>query len=455
MSKKHNKKRPVTRSERIKAKATSLNENGHGMIKYQGKSVPVPFLLAGEEALLDLEKVGKHYQSTIQSVIKRSPDRVSPTCPYYYSCGGCQLQHLDYKKQGKLKENQVKGLLPKKKVDPIILMKEPYYYRNKVIASVATQNKKLITGFYKPFSHEVVAIDHCEVQMPQADKILKTLRSLCSKHKIQAYNEDTQNGFLRHILLKMGHKTDEVLVTFVVASKVFPSKAKLLKDLKEAHPEIKSITMNINNRKTSVVLGKEEIILHGDGKIKDNLCGYDFKISSQSFYQINPVQTEKLYQTAMDLAQIKKDEVVLDTYSGIGTISIIATKHAKMVYGVELNKEAVKDANHNAKLNKINNIKFVQADATHAMVQMAKERFHIDVLFLDPPREGSTPEFINAALKLKPKKIVYISCNPYTLARDLKLFEKAYKVERVVPVDMFPHTSHVECISRLVRKEKK
>jgi 23S rRNA (uracil1939-C5)-methyltransferase len=449
---KNNNYRKKVTQERLKVKCLYLNHDGRGVVTYNKRQIPVSFLLEGEEALIDFTDRGKYVDTKIQSVIERSKHRTTPTCPYYYDCGGCQLQHMSYEHQVEYKENLVKKLLPEYKVSKMIKMDHPYAYRNKTIASFSMNNKNVVSGFYKMNSHEVVPIENCEVQIPEADKILKTIRYLCEKHKIQIFNEDTHNGFLRHVLIKTAYKTGEVLVTFVVSTKIFASKAKLLKGLLEAHPEIKSVTMNINPNKTSVVLGKDEIVLYGDGKIKDELCGYDFKISSQSFYQVNPVQTEKLYEEAMKLADIQKDEIVLDTYCGIGTIGIIASKYAKEVYGVEVNKEAVKDAISNAKMNKIKNIRFVQSDATYAMGEMVKEDFKIDVLFLDPPREGSTDAFIDATLKLKPKKIVYISCNPETLARDLKLFtKKHYKVTNVIPVDMFPHSTHVETIVQLRR----
>ena len=449
-SKHYNKK---AKQERLKVKCMHLNHDGRGIVTYNKRQIPVSFLLEGEEALIDFNDQGKYVDTKIQSIIKRSPYRTTPTCPYYYECGGCQLQHMSYEGQVDFKMSMVKKLMPEYKISPMIKMEDPYHFRNKTIASFAMNKKNVVSGFYKLNSHEVVAIEKCEVQVPQADNILKTIRHLCEKHKIQIFNEDTHNGFLRHVLIKTGYKTGEVLVTFVVSTKIFPSKAKLLKGLLEAHPEIKSVTMNINPNKTSVVLGKDEIILYGDGKIKDNLCGYDFKISSQSFYQVNPLQTEKLYETAMNLADIKGHEIVLDTYCGIGTIGIIASKNAKEVYGVEVNKEAVKDAISNAKINKIKNIRFVQSDATYAMGEMVKEDFKIDVLFLDPPREGSTQDFIDATIKLKPDRVIYISCNPETLARDLKLFtKKHYKVTNVVPVDMFPHSTHVETVVKLQRR---
>lgn len=444
------KKRPASVDLQFKGQCSHLDNEGRGVMTYKGESIPVSYVLPGEQAMISATKHGKYYETRIQSIMEKSNQRVQAPCPYFYECGGCQLQHMAYASQLAFKQSQVQKLMKAYgQCLPIIGMEDPWYYRNKITATFKNQGKTVLSGFYKAFSHDVVAIENCMIQEKVADPILATIRQLCKQYKIQIYNEDTKNGFLRHVMIRTGHKTGEVMVVFVVADKIFPSKNNLMKALLSAHPEINTVVMNINNRSTSVVLGQQEIILHGNGTIRDELCGMSFLISSQSFYQINPVQTEKLYNAALDFADIKKDEVVLDTYSGIGTIALLAAQHADEVYGVEINKSAVENAIKNAKLNHIKHVRFVEDDATNAMVQMAKERFKVDVLFMDPPRDGSTPQFLDAALKLRPKKIVYISCNPETQARDLKHLIKKYKVEKIQPVDMFAHTGHVESVCLL------
>ncbi|MBN2795908.1 MAG: 23S rRNA (uracil(1939)-C(5))-methyltransferase RlmD [Clostridia bacterium] len=434
----------------VKAVCQYLNNEGKGIIKDDKKSIPIDYLLPGEEALVEYQQKGHYFDTKILSLIQKSKKRISPPCPYYYSCGGCQLQHLNYEAQLEYKLNTVKALLkPYYPVDSIISMDDPSHYRNKSITTFGRKNKQAVAGFYKPYSHDLVSIDNCLIQDKVVSPIIATIKDLIKQYKIQIFDEDTEKGFLRHVLIRTGYYSNDVMVVFVVTDKIFPSKNNFVKIITEKHPEISTIVMNLNSRQTSAVLSTKEFVLYGDGYIHDNLCGLTFRMASQSFYQINPIQTEKMYNLAIEYADIKSTDVVLDTYSGIGTISLIAAKKAQNVYGVEVNKAAVQNAIENAKLNHINNVRFVEADATHAMIEMAKEEFKVDVLFMDPPREGSTPEFIKAALELKPRTIVYISCNPETQARDLKLLTKKYKVEKAKAVDMFPHTNHVETVVKL------
>lgn len=311
---------------------------------------------------------------------------------------------------------------------------------------------KIISGVYKEGTHFVLPVDTCLIEDEKADRIIGTIRELLPSFKMKVYDEDTGYGFLRHVLIRTAHKTGEIMVVLVTASPVFPSKNNFVKALRKVYPEITTVVQNINNRGTSMVLGDKEHVLYGPGFIVDELCGKRFRISSKSFYQINPVQTEILYDIAIKAANLTGKETVVDAYCGIGTIGIAASSKAKEVIGVELNKDAVRDAVTNAKINQIKNVSFYNNDAGKFMVQMASEGGKADVVFMDPPRSGSTEEFINAVATLKPERVVYVSCGPDTLARDLAVFKKkGYKAQEAWAVDMFPMTGHVETICSLTR----
>lgn len=453
-SNKTHKHKPIYKDELITAKAKYLNHDGAGMIEHGKGDVPVTNLLPGEEAKLSMKKMGKFYDVTIVERLSDSEDRVKPKCQYFGVCGGCQLQHMDYKRQLKFKSGSVKKLMMNTgSVDKIVGMDDPYYYRNKIISTFAWQSKTVKSGFYKQYSHDVVPISKCIVQDKLADPIVETVTRLVNEFKYKVYDQDKEFGFIRHVMIRTGFNTGEVMVVLVVSNKIFPGKNNFVKALLAEHPEITTIVQNINNRKTSVVLGEFEQILYGKGVISDVLCDLKFNISPRSFYQVNPIQTEKLYNLAIDMADLSSDDIVVDTYSGIGTISLLAAKKASKVFGVEINNDAIKNAIKNSRMNKISNAQFIQGDAGDVMVQMAVEEMPITTVFMDPPRAGSDEKFLSSVVKLKPKKVVYISCNPYTQVKDLEyLTKRGYKVKNIVPVDMFPHTGHVETVCLLVRK---
>lgn len=378
-------------------------------------------------------------------------------CPVINKCGGCQIQHYSYEKQLEEKQRQVNILLDKYcKVENIIGMDNPYYYRNKIHAVFDTDKKgNIISGVYEAGTHKVVNVDSCLIEDQRADNIIVTIRIMLKSFKIRPYNENTKVGLLRHVLIRTGHKSGEIMVVLVLASHIFPSKNNFIKALLKVHPEITTIVMNVNNKKTSMVLGEREQVLYGKGYIEDTLCNKVFRISPKSFYQINPIQTEILYGKAIELASLKGNEEVIDAYCGIGTIGIIASDHVKKVIGVELNRDAVKDAITNAKRNKVKNIFFYNKDAGEFMNQMAHEKQSVDVVFLDPPRSGSTEQFLDSMISIHPKRIVYISCNPVTLERDLSyIVKRGYEAKTAIPVDMFPGTEHVECVVLMSRVEK-
>lgn len=388
------------------------------------------------------------------SNLKTNPD----ACPLAKKCGGCQLQNMTYPRQLKWKQAREEILLKKfGKVDKIIGMECPYNYRNKVQAAFGrTRNGKIISGVYQSGTHRIVSVDSCMTEDKTADEIIVDIRNMLPKFKILVYDEDKHTGFLRHVLVKRGFTSGEVMVVLVGATNYFPIKKKFVKALLEKHPEITTVILNINSKDTNLVLGDREEILYGKGYIVDTLCGLEFAISAKSFYQINPVQCEKLYNKAMEYAQLTPDTTVIDAYCGIGTIGMVAAKTAGSVIGVELNRDAVKDALGNAKRNGADNIRFYCDDAGDFMEAMAEENESVDVVFMDPPRSGSSRKFISSMLKMSPKRIVYISCNPETLARDLQYITKGgYKVEKITPVDMFPHTNHIETVVCLSKNNSK
>jgi 23S rRNA (uracil1939-C5)-methyltransferase len=376
------------------------------------------------------------------------------TCISAKKCGGCQYQGVSYPEQLKRKQKEMDKLLGKfGKVKPIIGMENPCYYRNKVHAVFDRDRKgNIISGIYEARTHRVVPIEDCMIEDQKSQEIIRTIRGMLKSFKIKTYDEDTGYGLLRHVLVRRGFATNEIMVVLVVGSPVFPSKNNFVKALRKEYPEISTVVLNINDKKTSMVLGEREIVIYGKGYIYDTLCGCRFKISPKSFYQVNPVQTEVLYSEAVRYAGLTGKERVIDAYCGIGTIGLIAAGHAKEVIGVELNPDAVRDARTNAKENKIANAMFRQGDAGRFMEAMAEAGEHADVVFMDPPRAGSDEKFLSSVVKLNPSRVVYISCNPETLARDLVYLKKnGYAIRQIQPVDMFAFTNHTECIVSLSR----
>ena len=398
-----------------------------------------------------------HVQGKNASVqAEAKTERKKSLCPHFKTCGGCQYLDMPYEKQLEHKKKEVSDLLrPFCRVEEIIGMDDPFHYRNKVHAVMARDRKgRIISGVYKEGTHTVLPVETCLIENKKADEIIGTIRELLPSFKMKVFDEDTGYGFLRHVLVRTAHATGEIMVVLITASPVFPSKNNFVKALRKVHPEITTVVQNVNGRDTSMVLGEKEHVLYGPGFIVDVLCGKKFRISSKSFYQINPVQTEKLYNLAIEAAGLTGKETVVDAYCGIGTIGIVAASAAKEVIGVELNKDAVRDAVTNAKANGEKNIRFYNNDAGKFMVQMASQNAHADVVFMDPPRSGSTEEFMDAVAILNPDRVVYVSCNPETLARDLAYFKKkGYKAARGWAVDQFPMTGHVETVVLLSKGE--
>lgn len=427
----------------------SIDSRGQGILYHEGTKGYFRDILIGETFECDIN----NNQINIIKRITDSPERVVPFCPYYDKCGGCQLQAMSYQAQIDYKKEVIRKELSKYKINTTIndtvASDNPKHYRTKLLTTYSKNNKnQLIAGFYEENTHKLINVTDCPIQNKLGNKTLKLINSLLIKHKIEAYDEDRRTGVIRHLLIRVGIHTDEVLVCFVIGSEVFPGINNILKELKK-QPNIKSVYLNYNNRKTSAVLGNKFKLLYGKKTITDTLLGLNYNIGPDTFYQVNPHQTEKLYQIAVEKLDLNEKDVLLDCYSGIGTIALTAAKYAKEVIGVELNQNSVTMANENKRLNNINNATFIVKDAKEFILQ-SSQRFN--KLIVDPPRLGLDKAFIDAINKIKPEKIVYVSCNPITLARDLDLFKINYNIEIVTPVDMFSQTYHVESVTLLSLK---
>lgn len=444
----------------ITAKCVDLSFEGKGVAKYEGGVVFVDGLFPGEEAEIEITytRSGANF-GIVKKLLTLSKDRIQPRCPVCTACGGCQFQQLAYKAQLEFKKNKIKNAFSRTaKLDVIVNepigMDNPYFYRNKIQMPVGKDRfGKIITGFYKANTHVIVPIEKCYIEDERSSPILKTIRELMKEIRVEPYDEDKRTGVLRHVLIRTSYYKKQIMVVLVTNVNSFPGQRNFVNAVLAKHPEITTIVQNINKRDTNVILGNYENILHGKGFIEDSLLGINYQISSKSFYQTNPTQTEKLYTAAIEAAGITQDDIVFDAYTGIGTIALLAAKKAKHVIGVEIVSQAVRDAIRNAKHNNITNVEFHVADVSSYMVEMANQKTKIDVLFMDPPRKGADEPFLKSVLALSPKKIIYVSCEPETLARDVKILSTKYEVRSVQPVDMFPQTQHVETIVGLILKK--
>ena len=379
------------------------------------------------------------------------------SCPYAKKCGGCDYQGISYEEQLKKKQSYIRKLMePYGKVQPIIKMDDPYHYRHKVQAAFdCTRRGQIVAGVYQKNSHDVVDIESCQIENEEADAIIRDVKNMLRSFRIKTYDEDTGYGLLRHVLVRKGYHSGQIMVVLVLADAILPSKNNFVKALRKNHPDISTVVINVNDKRTSMVLGERNITVYGKGYIEDSLLGCTFRISPNSFYQVNPKQTEILYKKAIDCAGLTGKETVIDAYCGTGTIGLIASKSAKQVIGVELNKDAIRDAITNAKRNDIHNVRFYNQDAGEFMVEMAEKGQQADVVIMDPPRTGSDEAFLSSVVRLAPKRVVYVSCGPESLARDLKYLTKhGYRMKECTPVDMFPFTRHVETVVLLSKGAK-
>ena len=433
---------------------------GEGIAKIDNFTIFIPNSIKGEKVKVLLVKVlSSHAFGKVIEIIKKSDKRVESDCKTYKRCGGCELRHIEYKETLKMKQNAVQSLVNKTlknkiQVQEVLGMENPYYYRNKVQFPVGTdKNEALQMGVYASRTHEIIPIEKCYIQNQKAEIVAKIVFKYWKENNLSAYDEKTQKGLLRHIIVKVGIKTNEYMCILVVNNEKIPNEKQFTEYIKKEFPEITTIVMNTNKKNTNVILGENNRNILGNGYIKDKLGDYTFKISPLSFYQVNPIQAEKLYKIGVDQAKITKNDIVFDLYCGIGTISLFMSKYAKKVYGVEIVKEAIEAAKENAKINNIQNTEFLAGDVEKVLTELLKERnIKPDIIVVDPPRKGLDKVTIKNILNVRPRKLVYISCNPATLVRDLKELEEEYDIGGIKPVDMFPFTKHVECCAVLELK---
>lgn len=437
-----------------------IGQGGVGIGKHDGFTVFVDGGLISDKLKVKITKSKKNYAvGEIVEIIEKSPFRVERVCSDKLSdCGGCQIQELDYQKQLDIKTNEVKqtisriGKLNDTLVHPTLGIENPFRYRNKAQFPIQKIDGKTVIGFYKKKSHDVIPTDKCIIQHDVNDKIIKIIKTYIKAYNVSIYDEKTHTGVLRHLVTKVGFETKEVMVVLVANGKKLPYLNELASVLKENVPGFKTLVLNTNREKTNVILGKENKVIYGDGKINDYIGDLVFEISPLSFFQVNPSQTEVLYNKALEYADLKENDTVFDIYCGIGTISLFLAQKAKKVYGVEIVGDAIKDAKINAKLNKLENTEFFVGKAEEVVPKLYKEGKTANVVVVDPPRKGCEESVLDTIVSMEPDKVVYVSCNPSTLARDLAyLDERGYKCKEIQPVDMFPHTMHVESVALLCR----
>lgn len=453
---------PVEKNKEYIVDIIDQGFEGEGIAKIDNFTIFIEGAIKGEKCKIMIVKVTtSHAFGKLIEILEKSKCRVETDCGTYKRCGGCNLRHIDYEETLNIKQNTVQNLVNKTlnnkiNVNMTIGMGNPYNYRNKAQYPVGLdKNNEPVMGVYAKRTHEIIPIRNCMIQNPLSEQIANFVFHFFIQNNIPIYNEKNGNGLLRHIVIKVGIRTHEIMCILVLNGKELKKEKELVKLLIKEFPEVKTVVKNINVKNTNVILGNENEVIYGDGYIYDKLGDYTFKISPMSFYQINPVQTEVLYNTAIEMANLSKTETLFDLYCGIGTIGIFASPYVKKVYGIEIVKQAIEDAKENASINDIRNIEFFAGDVEKVFEDVLKKNSDKpDVIFVDPPRKGLDGHTIENILNVKPKKIIYISCNPASLVRDLKLLEEKYDVREIQPVDMFPFTSHVECCALMILKEK-
>ena len=437
-----------------------IGQGGVGIGKYEGFTVFVDGGLVQDKIKVKITKSKKNYAvGDIVEIIEKSPFRVERKCSESLrQCGGCQIQELDYQKQLDVKTNEVKQVISRiGKLDDVIIhdtlgMEDPFRYRNKAQFPIQKKDNMPVIGFYKKKSHDLISTDECIIQHEVNDKIIKIIKTYIRAYNVSIYDEKTHKGLLRHLVTKVGFTTGEVMIVLVANGKKLPYLKELASVLKENIPGFKTLVVNVNTQKTNVILGKENIVAYGDGMIRDYIGELVFEISPLSFFQVNPLQTEVLYNKALEYANLGENDTVFDIYCGIGTISLFLAQKAKKVYGIEIVEDAIKDAKRNAKINNMDNVEFYVGKAEEVVPKMYKEGKRANVVVVDPPRKGCDEKVLDTIVSMEPDRVVYVSCNPSTLARDLAyLNERGYKCHEIQPVDMFPHSVHVENVAWLSR----
>lgn len=434
-------------SDVINVYCSDLNHNGLGVCKIDGYPLFVQGILIGEEGKVEITKINKNFgYGQLIKITKPSPERVKPICPIFGICGGCDIMHLNYKAQLEYKLKSANETLKRLgKIDfeikKIIGMEEPYYYRNKVQIPYQMRDGKVICGFFKKGTHDVVEFSDCFIQPKQSTEIAILIKNLANQYGITAYNEKTRKGNLRHVLIR-NTVNDDYMVVLITNENKLPHSEKIVSRIVEKYPNVKTIIQNINNKDTNVILGDEDKLLFGKETLVENIMGLDFILSYRSFFQTNHTQTEKLYSQVLEYANPKKDEVIVDGYCGVGTISLMLAKHAKHVYGIEIVEDAINDAKENTKLNKIDNATFILGKTEEEIKKFTDQK--IDTIVVDPPRKGCDQALLDSIMEMEIEKIVYVSCNIATLARDLSILEAKYEINDITVFDMFPQSAHVE-----------
>ena len=452
---------PVEKNKEYIVDIIDNGYEGEGIAKINDFTIFINGAIKGEKCKILIIKVDKSFAfGKLIDVINKSKYRIASDCSTYKRCGGCSLRHIKYEETLNIKRNVVQNLVNKAlknnlEVEEVIGMEHPYFYRNKLQYPVGKDKQgNPIMGVYAKRTHDIIPVETCLIQNKTAEKIAKSIFEFIKENKISIYDEETRTGAIRHIIVKIGVKTKEVMCIIVTNTEEFEKEAELAQSIKEKFPEVRTIIKNINNKNTNVILGDRNINLYGDGYIYDKLGKYTFKISAKSFYQTNPIQTEALYNKAIEFANLNNEDILCDLYCGIGTIGIFASSKVKKVYGIEIVEEAIEAAKENAKINNVDNIDFIVGDVEKAFAELIDDKkIKPTAIIVDPPRRGLDINTINKLLEIGVSKFVYVSCNPATLVRDLSLLEEKYEVWKIQPVDMFPFTTSIECVATLKLKE--
>lgn len=451
---------PVHRGEVVTIEVRGLGHSGEGVARVDNYTVFVPGALPGETVEAEITEVKKHYsRGVVKRILTASKDRIEPDCPVYAACGGCQLQHLSYEAQLQAKHEVVTaaieriGKLDDVTIHPVLPSPDVWHYRNKMQLPVGKKGSEVVVGCYAQASHEIVPMESCLIQNEANNRIAAALGKISAKFGLTPYAEKTRKGRLRYVLGRVGVMTGEVMAVLVTTMETLPEAPEIVAELRKEIPGLVSVIQNINGRVTNVMLGPKNKLLWGQSYIEDKLDDLTFRISPQSFFQVNTNQTVRLYNQALNYAALTGNETVIDAYCGTGTISLFLARRAKKVYGIEIVAPAIEDAKKNAAVNKIENVEFITGDATDVMPKLYKENVRPDVVVVDPPRAGCSEQVLDTFVAMKPKRIVYVSCNPASLARDLAhLAANGYETKEIQPVDMFPHTFHVESVAVIERK---
>lgn len=451
---------PVEKNKDYIIDISGMGSEGEGVGKIENFTVFIPHAIKGERCKVKIVKVNKNFAfGKLVEVVEPSLNRTEAVCSIYNRCGGCQIQHMSYKEQLEFKRQKVKDVINRigkidVEVEPVIGMENPYRYRNKVQLPIGKENGEVKIGFYAQRSHQIIDISTCYIQDEIGDKVIALTKEWIKQYNIEPYNEEIHKGSIRHIMIRRAFKTGEVMVVIVTKTDELPHKEEFVNIMVQNIPGLKSIMQNVNNKKTNVIMGEKNITLWGKDTIVDYIGKFKFNISPLSFFQVNPIQTEILYSKALEYADLKGQEIVFDAYCGTGTISLFLSQKAKKVYGVEIIKEAIDNAIINAKENGIDNTEFIVGKSEEVIPELINKGIKADVVVVDPPRKGCEKSLLEEIAKISPKRIVYVSCDPATLARDLGILrDLGYETKKVQPVDMFPQTGHVETVVLLQRAD--